>query len=156
MTAYAFPSISLLYKVIEKIHREQSGGHSNSAFLAEANLVSDDDVTVNRPSFTTSGRPGHAEDGGKAKVCFHNVPHPRSTAWKLSRDNTKRQDFLRNLPNWQQKKKFYTQNFFFVPTLLWLVRWETDWSVSCLYTRNSRFPWKPFYTRASSCYNKWM
>ena len=104
MAAYAYPPISLLSRVLNKIRREdcivllvapwwpqQAWFHTLMQLLV--------DIPISLPSDKDTLRmPG-------TKLRFHNVPHLQLTAWTLSNNVSRRKDFLSRLPTWPPEEE---------------------------------------------------
>jgi len=99
MAAYAYPPISLIPRVLQKIRREncivlliapwwprQAWFHALIQLLVDCPIV----LPLNNDLLRMPG----------SQVRFHDVQHLKLTAWTLSNDVVRRRGFLSRLPSW--------------------------------------------------------
>ena len=103
MAAYAFPPISLIYKVIQKIQEEDCVIILVAPFWPRQPWFQTMMAQLISQPFLIPADPDVLRMMGNPKARFHNVAHLKLTAWILSSNITKRRDFLKNQPIWSQE-----------------------------------------------------
>jgi hypothetical protein len=102
MAAYAFPPISLISRVLQKIVESNCTLLLIAPFwLRQQWFHSLTQLMVDYPIMLPQSQDLLRMPGSKAR--FHDIEHLQLTAWTLSSNVSRRKDFLRALPIWHQE-----------------------------------------------------
>lgn len=102
MTAYAFPPISLIAKVLQKIEKEDCLILLIAPFWPRQHWFHSVMKLIVGQPYHLPLIPDLLRMPG-SKVLFHDLGHLHLTAWPLSRNVSRRKAFLESLPNWRPR-----------------------------------------------------